>query len=108
MPRNRNSNTRLNEITNRILHAGEPLKIVLFGSRAQNKAQNDSDYDFLIIEDSNQPRYKRAAKYRRRLRGMGFSKDIVVWTPEEVEQWRNVSNAFITTALREGIVLYER
>jgi hypothetical protein len=39
---------------------------------------------------------------------MGFSKDIVVWTPEEVEQWRNVSNAFITTALREGIVLYER
>jgi hypothetical protein len=40
--------------------------------------------------------------------GVYPSKDIVVWTPEEVDEWRTVANAFITTALAEGRVFYER
>jgi hypothetical protein len=39
--------------------------------------------------------------------GLFPAKDIVVWTPGEVEEWRSVPNAFITTAVREGRVLYE-
>jgi len=35
-------------------------------------------------------------------------KDILVWTPEEVEEWRDVANAFIIAALAEGIVIYLR
>jgi hypothetical protein len=46
--------------------------------------------------------------YRRALKDLGTSKDIVVWTPSEIREWQNVSNAFITTVLREGVVLYER
>jgi hypothetical protein len=34
--------------------------------------------------------------------------DVVVYTPEEVEEWRSVPEAFVTTAIREGKVLYER
>lgn len=30
------------------------------------------------------------------------------WTPEEVAEWREVPNAFITAALSEGVVLYEQ
>ncbi len=99
---------RLKEMAQRILAVGRPQKIVLFGSRARGDAQPDSDYDLLVIESSNLPRYKRAAKYRRALAGLCLAKDIVVWTPEEAAEWRNVPNAFITTALNEGIVLYER
>jgi len=99
---------RLKEMIRRILTVGTPHKIVLFGSRARGDAQLDSDYDLLVIEPSNLPRYKRAAKYRRALTGTHLAKDIVVWTPEEVAEWRNVSNAFITAALKEGVVLYEK
>ncbi|MBE7472229.1 MAG: nucleotidyltransferase domain-containing protein [Anaerolineales bacterium] len=99
---------RLGEIVRRILKVGNPQKIVLFGSRARREAQPDSDYDILIIEPSNLPRYKRAVVYRRALIGLGMAKDIIVWTPEEVAEWRNVPNAFITTVLKEGVVLYER
>lgn len=98
----------LKEIVQRILAVGRPQKIVLFGSRARGEAKPDSDYDLLAIEPSDLPRYKRAARYRRALVGVCPAKDIVVWTPEEVAEWRNVPNAFITTALKEGIVLYER
>jgi len=96
------------EMVQRILEAGDPLRVVLFGTRARGDARPDSDYDLLVIEPSSQPRYKRAAKYRRALIGVYPAKDIVVWTPEEVAEWRDVPNAFVTTALNEGIVLYER
>ncbi len=98
----------LEEVVRRILSAGSPLKIILFGSRATGQASANSDLDLLIIEESNLPRYKRATRYLRALVGLFPKKDLVVWTPEEVAQWANVPNAFITTALREGKTLYER
>ena len=98
----------LQTIVQRLLVAGRPQKIILFGSQARGQADRDSDYDLLIIEKNSQPRYRRAVPYRRALKDLGTSKDIVVWTPSEIREWQNVSNAFITTALREGVVLYER
>jgi len=98
----------LKEMVHRILATGNPQKIILFGSRARGDARPDSDYDLLLIELSDQPRYRRAARYRRALAGLAAAKDILVWTPEEVAEWREVPNAFITAALSEGVVLYER
>lgn len=98
---------RLDDMIQRILAAGNPQKILLFGSRASGKARADSDYDLLLIEPSTLPRYKRAARYRRALIGAAPAKDILVWTPAEVEAWSGVPNAFITTVMREGVVLYE-
>ena len=52
-------------------------------------------------------RVTSAARYRRALTGPAGAKDILVWTPDEVAQWREVPNAFVTTAVQEGVVLYE-
>lgn len=96
------------EMVRRILAVGTPQKIVLFGSRARGDARADSDYDLLLVEHSELPRHRRAARYRRALAGLAGAKDILVWTPEEIAQWRNVPNAFVTEAVQEGVVLYER
>ena len=98
----------LTEIIRRILATGEPQEIVLFGSRARGDARADSDYDLLLVELSDLPRHKRAARYRRALIGLAGAKDILVWTPEEVAQWHDVPNAFVTTAMQEGVVLCKR
>ncbi len=98
----------LSDIVRHIVASGNPTSIVLFGSHARGMARPESDLDLLIIEESELPRYQRASKYRRALVGIYPSKDIVVWTPEEVYEWRSVPSAFITTALAEGRVLYER
>ncbi|TKB67814.1 MAG: nucleotidyltransferase domain-containing protein [Nitrospira sp.] len=96
------------EVVRRILTIGSPVKIVLFGSYAKGTARPDSDLDLLIIEESDMPRYRRSGRYRRVLCGMFPAKDIVVWTPQEVEEWKTVPNAFISTVLAEGKLLYER
>jgi predicted nucleotidyltransferase len=96
------------EIVSRIRQAVNPDRIVLFGSRARGDANAQSDFDILIIAPSTLPRWKRTPPIYRLLAGMGASKDIVWWTPEEVEEWRTVRSHFITTALREGHVLYEK
>jgi predicted nucleotidyltransferase len=98
----------LNEVVQRILTVTNPDKIILFGSYARGDANKDSDLDILIIQPSDLPRYKRSTPIRLALLGVFPSKDIVVYTPEEVEEWKTASASFIANVLREGKILYEK
>jgi len=97
----------LKEAVQRILAVGCPRKVVLFGSRAAGSARLESDIDLLIVEESDLPRYRRSGRYRRALQGIFPSKDVIVWTPKEIEEWKAVPNAFITAIMAAGRVLYE-
>jgi predicted nucleotidyltransferase len=98
----------LAEVVRRILSVGSPQKVVLFGSRGRGEGRGDSDLDVLIVEESELPRYRRPVRYLRALCGLFPAKDVVVYTPTEVAEWSQVAHAFVTTALREGKVLYAR
>lgn len=97
----------LTEIVARIRAALQPERIVLFGSRARGNARARSDFDLLVIKPSDQPRYRRAAPLYSALADLPVEVELVVYTPEEVKEWSNVPQAFVTTALREGRILYE-
>jgi len=97
----------LQEIVGRIARAIRPRKIILFGSRAREAARLDSDIDLLVIADSDRPRCERSAPLYGLLSDILIPMDILVYTPAEVEDWRQVRQAFVTTAIREGKVLYE-
>ena len=97
------------EIVRRIVATVRPEKIILFGSRARGEHRPDSDIDLLIIQRSNLPRHKRSIPIYQALVGLPVEVDweVMVYTPAEIMEWSQVPQAFVTTALREGKVLYE-
>jgi predicted nucleotidyltransferase len=98
----------LQEIVNRVHAQGIVDRVVLFGSRARGEARPNSDYDILVIKDSPEPRHRRSIPYYEAVADLPVEVEIMVYTPEEVIDWSQVPEAFVTTALREGKVLYER
>ena len=98
----------LQEMVNLIVEVARPLMVVLFGSYARGGAGELSDVDFLVIQETNLPRPKRGLPLYSALRHYHCSKDILVYTPSEVDEYRALPHSFIMTALREGKVVYER
>ena len=98
----------LREVVRRIAEAADPERIILFGSRARGGADAASDIDILVIADSPRPRHERSAPLYGVLSDIPVPMDILVYSPQEVDEWREVPQAFVTTAVREGKLLYER
>ncbi len=100
------TNELIQEIKNRIVKGVHPEKIILFGSYAYGMPTKESDLDLLVILQTEEPVHKRAIKIRKLLRDIRIPKDILVYTPQEVERWKNASSAFITSILKKGRVIY--
>jgi predicted nucleotidyltransferase len=99
----------LQEIVKRIVEAVNPWKIVLFGSWAYGNPQKHSDVDILVVMDNSiKSRHSIASEVYRALSGLLIPKDIVVTTLNDIEEWKDVPQAFITTILRKGKVIYEK
>jgi len=98
----------MQDIIRRIVATAQPEKIILFGSRARGDARPDSDFDILVIKQSDEPGYRRDAALYLALAGLNAPVDVLTYTPEEVRDWSAVPQAFLTTALREGKVVYEK
>jgi predicted nucleotidyltransferase len=98
----------LQEIVHRIVEVADPEKVILFGSRGRGDSHAHSDLDILVIKESNEPRHRRSIPLFSALSDIMVPMDILVYTPEEIQDWSNVRQAFPTSAVREGRVLYER
>jgi uncharacterized protein len=97
----------LNQITQKLVTALKPEQIILFGSYAYGEPNEDSDVDLLVIvSQSDEPRYRRARKAHKALRGIGIPKDILVMTRAEVEHKVHVSSSLVNQVLSQGKVLY--
>ena len=90
----------------------DPEQVILFGSRARGDARTDSDVDLVVVEASpfgpDRNRRAEAARLWRALSGFRVPKDILVFSRNEVDYWRDSLNHVLSRALREGKVLYER
>ena len=95
-------------ITERIAQNFDPLRIILFGSHARDAAGSESDIDLLVVLPNVADKRRAAIEIRRTLADVPVSKDIIVTTPEEIEQRGALVGTVLRPALREGEVVYER
>ncbi|MDX9972041.1 MAG: nucleotidyltransferase domain-containing protein [FCB group bacterium] len=87
-----------------------PEEVILFGSRAKGTSGPHSDVDLLVVladnEDTRLHRRGMTGRIYRRLAGFPVSKDILVYTRSEVDQWRNEPQHVVSAGLSEGLRLY--
>ena len=99
-------NKQLLQITDKIKTHFNPQKIIVFGSYAWGKPTDDSDIDIFLIMESNLRRDERARQVQKIFSQRSFPLDVIVYTPEEVEQSLKRGNPFIREILNQG-GLYE-
>ena len=89
-----------------------PEKIYLFGSYANGTQGENSDLDFLIIKNTDMPRYKRALPLysldKTKKIGMSIGIDFLVYTPSEFDIQKREQNSIIGEVLRTGKLLYAK
>ena len=84
-------------------------RIGLFGSYCKNEQKKESDIDILVIvKESSLPRYKRSIPLYKELSGILIPKDLLVYTEDEIDEWSEVPQSFITTICKKGRVIYEK
>ena len=98
----------LPEVVRRLSAALRPEKVILFGSYAYGEPTPDSDVDLLVILESNASATERYLAVSRLLYPRPFPVDILVRTPQEIEQALHTGDTFLTQIVTQGRVLYER
>ena len=99
---------KLQQVTRRIVEVFDPQRIIVFGSYAYGQPTSDSDVDLLIVMESNERPATRATQVSKLLRPRPFPMDIMVRTPEEIQQRLEMGDYFIQEIIERGKLLYER
>ncbi len=85
--------------------ARSPARVVLFGSRARGDAREDSDLDFLVIEEHLDSKLSEMVRLRDALPPLAVPVDVVVVSEEEVARRSPVPSTLEHRALREGRII---
>ena len=87
------------------LIARSPVCVIVFGSWAHGQADEYSDLDVVVVEETNK-------RFPQRLDDWDFvpqmASDVLVYTPEEFASMLGRHNAFLQDVLREGVTVYAR
>lgn len=94
------------ELVRRIAEGFNPWRIILFGSHATGNPGPESDIDLLVIMDTPLRGAEQAQQIRQVINPL-FGTDILVYTPEQVQQRLEWGDLFLKSILEEGVLVYE-
>ena len=90
----------------------DPEQVILFGSRGRRDHRDDSDIDLIVVEAEpfgpRRSRRREMVRLYHALAGFPVAADVLVYSHEDVDYWRDSLNHVLARALREGQVLYDR
>ena len=102
----------LGKMVRAIVDEADPEQVILFGSRARGDERKNSDVDFIVVEAEpfgpERSRHKELVRLYHALAGFRIPADVLVYSHDDVDYWRDSLNHVLARALREGKVLHER
>lgn len=80
-----------------------PLKMFLFGSRAQGTNRADSDYDFvLVVKNKKGSRVDNMIRASKALDHLNITADVFVYSEIEFNDWKDEFSSIPETAVNTG------
>ena len=93
-------------VTQKIVEAIHPDKIILFGSRAKGTATEESDIDLVVVYSGPKSTRDVRREINRLFIPRDFSMDVIVMRPEEMEAYKGVANTLAREVSETGVVAY--
>src|SRR5437879_10000985 len=97
----------IDEIVERIVARLHPQTVIMFGSYAKGMVTPRSDLDLFVVHETVLPPVRRAQSVTPLLATTPVQVDLHIYTPEEVESYRQEPFSFVSSVLTSGRVLYE-
>lgn len=103
--RRRELEENLKHIVDTIVKEYSPEKIILFGSLANGSIHEDSDIDLIIIKSTSHNPWQRAREVDKII-DHSVPIDILIYTPEEIQERISLNDYFVKGFNEQGKVLY--
>jgi len=97
---------KIHAFVDEVVRQFRPKRVVLFGSYAYGEPNEDSDVDLLVIMPHKEHSAVQAAEILKCIRA-GFPVDLIVRSPQTIQQRIEMDDYFITEILGQGETLYE-
>jgi predicted nucleotidyltransferase len=97
---------QIRQLCTRIAHEFKPEKIILFGSHAYGQPTPESDLDVLVVMEFEGDPLEQAVTMLNRL-NMLLPIDLLVRTPEQIQQRLEMGDHFMRDIIERGKVMYE-
>lgn len=109
MRTNLQENQEIEKLKESIVKALNPTKIYLFGSFAEGKQKEDSDFDFYVVmqDDTDERMLSLTAKAYKAIIGIGNrAVDIIVNKEHRFNSLKNLSLTVENEVARKGVLVY--
>jgi uncharacterized protein len=97
----------VSKITETLVAAARPKRIILFGSQARGDAAPSSDFDVMVVEEGPVNRFSEMVRLNRLLRSFDIAIDLLVVSERQYQHWRDTPGNVYHEAASEGKILYE-
>jgi predicted nucleotidyltransferase len=97
----------IQRLTDLLIEAAKPNRIIMFGSQARGEASEDSDFDVMVVEEAVSDRAGEMVRLNRLLRSVDIPVDLLVVSAEKFNYWCDTPGNVNFEVATEGEVLYE-
>jgi len=97
---------QIRQLCSRIVREFKPEKIILFGSHAYGRPTPESDLDVMVVMQFEGDPLEQAVKMLNRLNVL-LPIDLLVRTPEQIQQRLEMGDSFMRDIIEHGKVMYE-
>ena len=99
-------NRAVQQLVDRVVETVHPLRVILFGSGARKETDVPKDIDLLVVMPEGTHRRQTSQTLYRQVRGLGVPFDVLVATPQDLENHKDNAGLIYREVLQDGVEVY--